>query len=304
MCAFSFTFFSFSLFSSGVTLVGGGDNLIVGDTITIPADIVSGTSQWSSPLTYVVTDSDLVAAAETDLIYTIASGGTGYANGDVLFLDEIHELRKDLVVTLYRAMENKKVFVNGASKKTPYTIPLNNFTLIGATTDYHKLPKPLRDRFKLTLYFEFYREEHLELILKDRTRKLNWDCEEQVFSFMSKRSRGIPRVGLRILEASRRVARSENSDIITTKHLNRACSLEGLDSLGLNTTERQYLKILAEHNSPIRLNSLAMQLGTLSRNLSQVIEPYLFRTNLIFKNDKGRIITSKGLEHINNNPIL
>ncbi len=146
-------------------------------------------------------------------------------DGDVCFLDEIHELRKDLVVTLYRAMENKKVFVNGASKKTPYTIPLNNFTLIAATTDFHTLPKSLRDRFKLTLYFEFYRDEDIELILKNRTKKLNWTCEEQVFSFMSKRGRGIPRVGLRILEASRRVARSENSDIITTKHLNRACML-------------------------------------------------------------------------------
>ena len=189
-------------------------------------------------------------------------------DGDVCFLDEIHELRKDLVVTLYRAMENKKVFVNGASKKTPYTIPLNNFTLIGATTDYHKLPKPLRDRFKLTLFFEFYRDEDIELILKNRSKKLNWICEEQVFSFMSQRSRGIPRVGLRILEASRRVARSENLDIITAKHLNRSCSLEGLDSMGLNKTEREYLKILAEHNSPVRLNSLAMQMGTLSRNLS------------------------------------
>ncbi len=74
--------------------------------------------------------------------------------------------------------------------------------------------------------------------------------------------------------------------------------------MGLNTTERQYLNILVEHNSPVRLNSLAMQMGTLSRNLSQVIEPYLFRTNLIFKNDKGRFITPKGLQHIRNNPIL
>ena len=223
---------------------------------------------------------------------------------DILFLDEIHELRRDLIVTLYRAMENKKVFVNGASKKTPYTIPLNNFTLIGATTDYHKLPKPLRDRFKLTLFFEFYRDEDIELILKNRTKKLNWTCEEQVFSFMSQRSRGTPRVGLRILEASRRVSRSENADIITTKHLNRACDLEGLDSLGLNKTEREYLRILAEYNSPVRLNSLAMRMGTLSRNLSQVIETYLFRTNLIFKNDKGRFISSKGLDHIRNNPLL
>lgn len=88
-----------------VTLVGGGDNLIVGDTITIPADTVSGTSQWSSPLTYVVTDSDLAAATVSDLIVTVASGGTGYANGDLLFLDiqasgPANELSWSAVITM------------------------------------------------------------------------------------------------------------------------------------------------------------------------------------------------------------
>ena len=225
-------------------------------------------------------------------------------NGDCAFLDEIHELRKDLVVVLYRAMENKKIFVNGRSKKVPYTIPLNNFSLIAATTDYHKLPSPLRDRFRLTLYFEFYRDEDIELILKNRSKKLNWSCEERVFYLISQRTRGIPRVGLRILEASRRVSRSENSETITIRHLDKACNLEGLDSLGLNNTERQYLSILAEYDCPVRLNTLAMAMGNLSRNVSQVIEPYLFRSGLITKDDSGRIITPKGLEHIRSNPIV
>ena len=106
------------------------------------------------------------------------------------------------------------------------------------------------------------------------------------------------------MEASRRVARSENSDIITIGHLNRACSLEGLDSLGLNTTERQYLKILADYNGTVRLNTLAMAMGNLSRNVSQVIEPYLFRAGLITKDDSGRMITPKGLEHIRSYPVV
>ena len=116
-------------------------------------------------------------------------------------------------------------------------------------------------------------------------------------------SRGVPRIGLRILENSYRVARSESSDIVLEKHLKRNCQMEGLDKIGLNKEEQNLLKILAKHNKPLRLGTIAMNMGTLPKNLSQTIEPYLFRAGLITKDDKGRIITPKGYEHIKSNPI-
>ncbi len=88
------------------------------------------------------------------------------------------------------------------------------------------------------------------------------------------------------------------------KHLQRNCQMEGLDRLGLNREEQKMLKILSlQNNKPIRLGSIAMSMGTLPRNISQTIEPYLFKSGLITKTDKGRIITPKGNEHIKNNSI-
>ena len=224
--------------------------------------------------------------------------------GDILFIDELHELRKDLVVVLYRSIENKKLFVKSHNRKTPYCIELSDFTLVAATTDAHRIPKALADRFKLILNFQFYTHQEIEQILRNRTAKIGWACQETLFGQIASMSRGIPRIGLRILENTRRVSRADNSDTIMPRHLKRNCQLEGLDSLGLGAEERQYLRILADHDGPLRLNTIAMSMGTLSHNISKTIEPFLFRAGLIFKDDKGRYISSNGLEHIRNNPIV
>ena len=225
------------------------------------------------------------------------------SEGDIVFFDEIHCLKRQLMTVLYRIMENRKLFISSNTRKTPFQISLPNFSLIGATTDYHRLPKPMIDRFKLVLYFEFYSQSEIEIIIRNRCKKLNWICDDSVYSHIASKGRGTPRIALRILENTRRVARSENADIITLEHLNRSCQLEGLDNVGLNNEERRLLNILAQTNEPIRLNTLAMCLGTQSRNVAQILEPYLFRMGFITKNDKGRILTPLGLEHIQNNPI-
>ena len=224
-------------------------------------------------------------------------------DGDIIFFDEIHCLKKELMIVLYRIMENRKLFISSNNRKTPFQISLPKFSLIGATTDYHRLPKPMIDRFKLVLYFEFYSQSEIEIIIRNRCKKLNWICDDNVYSHIASKGRGTPRIALRILENTRRVARSENADIITLEHLNRSCQLEGLDNVGLNNEERRLLNILAQTNEPIRLNTLAMCLGTQSRNVAQILEPYLFRIGFITKTDKGRMLTSKGLEHIKTNPI-
>ena len=223
---------------------------------------------------------------------------------DILFFDELHTLKKDLMVVFYRAMENRKIFIKSNNRKTPFTIDLPNFSLIGATTDCHLLPKPLLDRYKLILNFEFYSEQELEQIVRHRCQKLRWECQDEIFLKMASVSRGTPRIGLRILENTRRVARADGSDVITISHFEKSCSLHGLDSsLGLEPEEQKYLQVLLENNGQVRLNTIAMCLGTLSRNVSQTIEPFLFRAGLITKDDKGRMLTPKGYEYIKNNQI-
>lgn len=223
---------------------------------------------------------------------------------DLLFFDELHSMKKDLLLVLYRAMDSKKVFVKIPSKRKPCTISLPDLCIIGATTDYHNIPKPMLDRFKLVLYFEHYSNGEIKTILQNRCKKIGWKCSEETFNKISRMSRGVPRIGLRILENTYRVTRAESSDLILEKHLKRNCQMEGLDRLGLNREEQKMLKILSiQSNKPLRLGTIAMSMGTLPRNLSQTIEPFLFRAGLITKDDKGRIITPKGYEHIQNNSV-
>lgn len=171
-------------------------------------------------------------------------------DGDVLFLDEIHTIKKDLMVSLYRAMENNKIFHKKLDGKI-ISIDLPHFTLIAGTTDFHLLPKPLIDRFKLVLNFDFYSEVEIEQIITNRCKKVGWNIEEQVLNQIGKIARGIPRIALKILENTRRVSRAEGSEIITIEHLSKSCQLEGLDKLGLNDNERKLLQILASENKPI-----------------------------------------------------
>ena len=220
---------------------------------------------------------------------------------EVALLDEIHELPEMAQVTLYRAMENQEIFLGSRRDKKSRPLKISNFTVIGCTTDPHRLLKPLRDRFRLVLSFEYYSNQELEIILRYRCKLLNWQVEEKVFSMIASKGRGVPRIALRILESCRRTARSENSAVITVQHFKRTCQIEGLDKYGLGTDERKYLSILAEHHSPIRLNIIATRLGLHQRTVRDVIEPYLIRIGLMIKDDKGRFLTAKGLEHIRSN---
>ena len=222
---------------------------------------------------------------------------------DIVFFDEIHTLKRELMVVLYRAMENRKIYVKSNDRKHPFCIDLPTISIAGATTDSHSLPKPMLDRYKLILNFEFYTIKEIEQILRNRCKKLHWTCHDEVYPNISSRSRGVPRMALRILENTRRVCRADGSDTIEFRHLQKALSLLSIDSMGLNSEERQYLHILSKHNGHMRLGAIAMSMGTLPRNLSQTIEPDLFRTGLVSKDDKGRILTPKGLEHIRANPI-
>lgn len=222
----------------------------------------------------------------------------GAKDRDVVHLDEAHELPREFQTALYLALDQRRIFLNGGrSGRAPQSIPIANFTVLLSSTDEYCLLQPLRDRMKLTLRFEFYGEEDLTEIVRQRSRALGWTVEEGVLPKIAQRSRGTPRLALRLLQSCHRVCRSESGATIRLDHLSRACLLEQIDALGLGPTEQRYLTILAEGAS--RLNVVASVLGLPARTISQVTEPFLIRAGLVVKDDAGRRqLTVKGREHL------
>src|SRR5690606_34063097 len=130
---------------------------------------------------------------------------------------------------------------------------------------------------------DFYSEADLSKLLHHRTKALGWDVHESLFPLIAQRSRGTPRLALRLLQAARRVSRAEGAETITHAHLRRACALEQIDELGLGPTEQQFLRLLAD--GPMRINVIASSLGLPARTISSVTEPFLLRAGLLTKDD-------------------
>lgn len=213
----------------------------------------------------------------------------------IVHIDEAHELPKAIQTALYLALDKRRVFISGS--KSVQSIPIADFTLLLSTTDEYQLLQPLRDRMRLVLRFEFYSESDLIKLLHHRTKALGWDVHEQLFPLIAQRSRGTPRLALRLLQAARRVARAESEETITHAHLRRACALEQIDELGLGPTEQSYLRLLAD--GAMRLNVISTSLGLPSRTISQVTEAFLIRAGLVTKDDQSRrTLTAQGYEHL------
>lgn len=222
----------------------------------------------------------------------------------VLLIDEIDQLPKTQQVTLYRALENGKIFITSGQRKS-VTINLEPFTLIACTNFTEFLLKPLQDRFKMTLPFTFYSDSEIETLLRHRVRRLIWDIEDAVYAAVALRSRGTPRIALKLLESARRTARANGDSTITTQHLQMTLEMEGIDSAGLTLEERQLLSIVHQHNNLVRLNVVATCMGQSSRSISTNLEPYLIRTGLLTKDPKNgcRALTDKGLNYILEHPV-
>lgn len=217
---------------------------------------------------------------------------------DIVFIDECHEMKKQFQTALYLALDKQRIFVKTGSG-APMGIPISDFTLLLATTDEYLLLQPLRERMKLVLRYEFYSEEELAILLLHRVRSLGWIVDEVELVEIAKRSRGTPRLALRLLQSCHRVARSVGDETITAEHLQRACELEEIDNVGLGPNEQKYLQLLVA--GPARLNVLSSILGLPTRTISQVIEQFLIRAELVTKDRSGlRELTAKGREHVSN----
>jgi len=218
---------------------------------------------------------------------------------DIIFIDEAHEIPKSIQTALYLALDQSRILLSSGKEGSSTAIPLASFTLLLATTDEYGLLQPLRDRMKLNLRFSFYSVGELTELLLRATQRLGWNLDDSVLLMIAQRSRGTPRLGLRLLQSCRRVCRSEGDDMITVTHFRRACDLEQIDELGLSPTEQDYLEALSGGAS--RLNVIASMLGLPARTVSSVTESFLIRAGLIVKDDQSRrMLTAKGRDHFSN----
>ena len=220
------------------------------------------------------------------------------ADRDIVFLDEVHELTPDTQTALYRAMEDRQISVRHKDDRTT-TLTIKDVTIIGATTDQFRLLGPLQDRFKLILPFAFYDRDALAHIVWQRAQMLHITIANDVAGPIAARSRGTPRLALRLLEACHRFARSQGADYVTREYFETTMQLEGVDALGLGVPEQQYLRLLAQRNgAPVRLTTIESVLGIHARTIQQVIEPYLIRIGLVERAAQGRVLTPAGVKHV------
>lgn len=210
--------------------------------------------------------------------------------GDCLFLDECHQLKHQ--VTLYRALEEGKLFLGKR-----HVVKLPPFCLISATTHEFHLHRSTLQRFSIQLRLTHYSDDEMYQLLRQRAKRLGWMVEDDAVQKIAARSRGVARLGVRMLEASKRTASADATDTITSAHVERMCTESQIDSLGLDAVEQHYLRILREGDGPVRLNVIATHLGVPRRSVETLEEDFI-RLGLITKSDKGRMLTPKGIEHL------
>lgn len=218
---------------------------------------------------------------------------------EIVFLDEIHELPANVQTLLYRAMEGQQISVTRRDNQSTFTMPIQDVTIIAATTDEYALLRPLRDRFKLIMAFEEYDNESLTRITKQRAKMLELELADGIADEIAKRARGTPRLAIRLLESCQRYARSVGESKISADQFERVLNLDGLDSLGLATNEQRYLEVLArKRGEPMRLITLESALGIHGRTIQTVIEPFLIKLGFIERQPTGRVITAAGMQHV------
>lgn len=227
---------------------------------------------------------------------------TGLSDGDILFIDEIHRLNRQVEEMLYPAMEDFAVDVvigNAGPQAKSIRLDLPHFTLIGATTRAGLLSAPLRDRFGVISHLEFYHPKELQEIIIKSAGKLGVTIDADGAYELARRSRGTPRLANRLLKRVRDFA-EVNFDGHITKEV-AAMSLDRLDvdSMGLDNNDRKMLLMIMDSfgGGPVGLDTLAASLGEDAGTIEDVYEPYLVQNGFIHRTPKGRVVTDLAYEH-------
>jgi Holliday junction DNA helicase RuvB len=237
----------------------------------------------------------VVAAPMIEKSGDLAAILTNLQEGDILFIDEIHRLKSTIEEVLYPAMEDYRldlVIGSGPAAQT-IKIDIEKFTLIGATTRAGMLSNPLRDRFGMNFRLQFYNEEELAKIIQIASNKLNKPIKVDSAIEIAKRSRGTPRIALRLLKRVR-----DFSDVAGEKEISLKTTKYALEQLGVNENgfdelDLSYLRLLCKAKKPLGLSTISAALSEDEETIEDVIEPFLLANGYIERTARGRIATRK-----------
>ena len=222
--------------------------------------------------------------------------------GDILFIDEIHRLHRQVEEVLYPAMEDFAIDIMIGKGATARSIRLDlpHFTLVGATTRAGLLTAPLRDRFGVIHRLEFYSIEELRLIILHSAKLLDVEIDMEGATELARRSRGTPRLANRILKRVRDFAQVRYDGVITLDVARTALDLMDVDKLGLDHLDRNILMTMIEKfgGGPVGLDTLAAAIGEDSGTIEDVYEPYLIKNGLINRTPRGRMVTDLTYRHL------
>lgn len=224
------------------------------------------------------------------------------AEGDVLFIDEIHRLNRQVEEVLYPAMEDYAIdiMIGKGSTARSVRLELPHFTLVGATTRAGMLTAPLRDRFGVVHRLEFYTPEELQLIVLASSKKLNVLMEPGGALEIARRSRGTPRIANRMLKRVRDFAQVKCDGIITDEIASYALDMMEVDKFGLDYIDRNILLTMIEKfkGGPVGLDTLAAAIGEDPGTIEDVYEPYLIKNGFLARTPRGRMVTENAYRHL------
>ncbi len=226
----------------------------------------------------------------------------GLQEGDVLFIDEIHRLNRQVEEVLYPAMEDFAIDImigKGATAKS-IRIDLPSFTLVGATTRAGMLTAPLRDRFGMVNRLDFYETDELQKIIERSAGVLGVTIDTEGACELAKRSRGTPRLANRLLRRVRDFAQVKYDGNITKEVAEYTLDVLEVDKLGLDNVDRNILNTIIDKfaGGPVGLETLAATLGEDSGTIEDVYEPYLLKNGLINRTPRGRMVTEQAYQHL------
>ena len=227
---------------------------------------------------------------------------TNLNENDVLFIDEIHRLNRSVEEVLYSAMEDYAldIIIGKGPSARSIRLDLAKFTLIGATTRAGSLSAPLRDRFGVISKFELYTTEELKQIIRRTASILHVDIDDASLTEMANRSRGTPRVANRMLKRIRDFSQVKGDGSIHIDITQEGLAALGVDGLGLERLDREILSAIIErfHGGPVGIDTIAASIGEERVTIEDVYEPYLIQSGLLYRTQKGRMVSQAGYHHL------
>lgn len=231
---------------------------------------------------------------------------TNLEDNQVLFIDEIHRLNRNVEEVLYSAMEDYAldIIIGKGPSARSIRLDLSRFTLIGATTRAGSLSAPLRDRFGVVCKFDTYTPEELETIISRSASILGVKIDRPSLSEMAKRSRGTPRVANRILRRVRDFCQVEGRGDIDLTITDKALEALGVDKMGLDALDREIIKVIIErfHGGPVGIDTIAASIGEERITIEDVYEPYLIQEGFLHRTQKGRVVSERAYRHLGLEP--